>query len=567
MGNSINETLIIWIDKNVNSQDNKLYQREIKKFDNIIFNCYESINEAFIYFKTIESFRKTIIITSGRLYEDFLKEFKACQPNLNFIPKIVIFTGNASEFISRTREKFPLNHLFYNVGGVKDDFKDLLKFIESSLNKYNGEFEPKKDSYFPNEELKFMQITDKNDLILPVYYADYLKTPTEEEIKKFNQSMLAQYINDPPISFLFSQLTEVGNLPLKLLSKFWLRAYSAYNSFHTEMNDKLLKGEYNEYLPMIEQLYDGVKNGQINSEFTRLYKGITIEGEENINVWKNFIEGFNNKANDLPYAILYGPSFFSFYKDVNKIKEFKEVNDVVLMRYTWLISLILEVPSYYRFVKNQAFINKELSYFKLDSEVLFFPFSCFEIKNIEKIEENYYRITLNYLENHTDLFPPNEKITFEQVPENKFSKLVCNSGIIDENLIKMPTWFKNNNINNQNINNIYTDDNQTSNNNQIYLPNFTFDVEKEINDYNLLSAVKNLCLTSIYQSNYTNFAQLRDIIQSNLVQSYSGNWWVGVGDVRLSTFGNINQDSVMIFNFRNSNFDFHVHVAKLDNIN
>jgi hypothetical protein len=73
--------------------------------------------------------------------------------------------------------------------------------------------------------------------------------------------------------------------------------------------------------------------------------------------------------------------------------------------------------------------------------------------------------------------------------------------------------------------------------------------------------VKNLCLTSICQSNYTNFAQLRDIIQSNLVQSYSGNWWVGVVDVRLSTFGNINQDSVMIFNFRNSNFDFHVHVA------
>ena len=202
---TINDTLIIWIDKNVNSQDNRLYQREIKKFDNIIFKCYESINEAFKYIKNIESFRKTIIITSGRLYEDFLKEFKACQPDLKFIPKIVIFTGDASEFISRTREKFPLNHLFYNVGGVKDEFEDLTKFIESSLNKYNGEFEPKKDSYLPKEKLKFMQITDKNDLILPVYYADFLKTPTEEEIKKFNQSMLAQYINDPPISFLFSQ--------------------------------------------------------------------------------------------------------------------------------------------------------------------------------------------------------------------------------------------------------------------------------------------------------------------------------------------------------------------------
>ena len=324
MGTDINKTLIIWIDKNVNAtKDNKLYQEKIRKFDDIIFECYESITEAFKYFKTVESFRKTIIITSGRLYEEFLKEFKACQSELKFIPKIVIFTGDSRVFISRTKDSLPLNHLFYNIGGVKDDINDLIKFIGASLNKYNGKFEPKKDSYLRNETLNFIKITDEKELILPVYYANYLKTPTEEQIKKFNQNMLAQYINEPPISFLFSQLTEVEDIPPKLLSKFWLRAYSACNCFNTDMNEKLLRGEYNEYLPMIEKLYDGVSNGKIDSDFSELYKGFFIENREEYEKWKIIIEEFNRNRNARPHYILYRPSFFSFYNDKKKLDELK----------------------------------------------------------------------------------------------------------------------------------------------------------------------------------------------------------------------------------------------------
>ena len=585
MGTDINKTLIIWIDKNVNAtKDNKLYQEKIRKFDNIIFECYESITEAFKYFKTVESFRKTIIITSGRLYEEFLKEFKACQSELKFIPKIVIFTGDSRVFISRTKDSLPLNHLFYNIGGVKDDINDLIKFIGASLNKYNGKFEPKKDSYLRNETLNFIKITDEKELILPVYYANYLKTPTEEQIKKFNQNMLAQYINEPPISFLFSQLTEVEDIPPKLLSKFWLRAYSACNCFNTDMNEKLLRGEYNEYLPMIEKLYDGVSNGKIDSDFSELYKGFFIENREEYEKWKIIIEEFNRNRNARPHYILYRPSFCSFYNDKKKLDELKNKFEAEISRYTYFISLILETPSNFRFVKNQTIINKEISYFDSDSEVLFFPFSCFEIKKVKQEKENFYKITLNYLENHTDLFQPNEKITFENVPENDFSKMVFNSDIIDANLIKMPSWFGGNNgngnnanNNNQNYNNIYSDNNQNTNqqqpiiNNNLqninpgYIPNqFNFVVEKIINDFSLLSSVKNLCLTSICQSSYENYDQLRDIIQNNLMQLFSCNWWVQVGVKKLSYFGSVNSDLVMIFHYINSNLDFYVHVAKLE---
>ena len=235
-------------------------------------------------------------------------------------------------------------------------------------------------------------------------------------------------------------------------------------------------------------------------------------------------------------------------------------------------------------MKNQTIINKEISYFDSDSEVLFFPFSCFEIKKVKQEKENFYKITLKYLENHTDLFQPNEKITFENVPENDFSKMVFNSGIIDANSIKMPSWFGGNNgngnnanNNNQNYNNIYSDNNQNTNqqqpiiNNNLqninpgYIPNqFNFVVEKIINDFSLLSSVKNLCLTSICQSSYENYDQLRDIIQNNLMQLFSCNWWVQVGVKKLSSFGSVNSDLVMIFHYINSNLDFYVHVAKLE---
>ena len=192
-------------------------------------------------------------------------------------------------------------------------------------------------------------------------------------------------------------------------------------------------------------------------------------------------------------------------------------------------------------MKDQAIINKELSYFDSDSEILFFPFSCFKIKQVEKIEDRLYKITLNYFEE------PNEAITFENVPENDFSKMVFYSGIINTSLINMPSWF------------------QTSNQPVQINPIKKFIVEKDINDFDLLSAVKNECLTSIIQSIYENNDQLRDIIQNNLKKIDPCNWWVQVGVEKLSSYRNINSDLVMIFSYyQNLNLEFYVHVAKLE---
>ena len=89
------------------------------------------------------------------------------------------------------------------------------------------------------------------------------------------------------------------------------------------------------------------------------------------------------------------------------------------------------------FVKNNTIIKKELSYFEDDKEILFFPFSCFEIKSIKKNNEKEYTITLNYLDKYTDLFNHEETRTFRDVPENEFSKLIFDSNIIFQSIIKL----------------------------------------------------------------------------------------------------------------------------------
>ena len=57
--------------------------------------------------------------------------------------------------------------------------------------------------------------------------------------------------------------------------------------------------------------------------------------------------------------------------------------------------MILEKPENNRFVKNNAIIGEEISYFEDNNEILFFPFSCFEIKKVKRNNDKEYTIILN----------------------------------------------------------------------------------------------------------------------------------------------------------------------------
>jgi len=215
------------------------------------------------------------------------------------------------------------------------------------------------------------------------------------------------------------------------------------------MNQDLVEGRFNQYSPFILKLYDSVEKCIFPIEKSKLYKGIILPESD----LDDFLQRFRPKVKDtdLPPAILYSASFFSFYKDEKTVKKFRETKGDN-MRSEIFIWSILEGTDNFRFIKNQACIEKEISYYESDDEVLFFPFSCFEIKKFEKKEntEKDYIITLNYLDSYSNLFNPEERRTFINVTKNDYSKMVFDSGLINPSLIEMPPWLNNFNINLQN---------------------------------------------------------------------------------------------------------------------
>ena len=86
---------------------------------------------------------------------------------------------------------------------------------------------------------------------------------------------------------------------------------------------------------------------------------------------------------------------------------------------------------------------QEYSFYKNESEILFFPFSSFEIKKIKKINENEFIITLNYLGKYQNLFENEDsRDILERVPKtSKIAKYIFSANIIDPTL-KIPNWAK-----------------------------------------------------------------------------------------------------------------------------
>ena len=133
---------ILWIDNSIkNKEENKGYAKTLEK-NEIIKNvkCVENVKEGIQFLKLLE-FKKTLVICSGRLYPDFIKEFKKNINNFMICPKIIIFTGDKINYENRNinNRELEINHPFYNSGGVVDRFNAVLDFLKRN-DKINGNY-------------------------------------------------------------------------------------------------------------------------------------------------------------------------------------------------------------------------------------------------------------------------------------------------------------------------------------------------------------------------------------------------------------------------------------------
>ena len=156
-------TNVIWIDENINSIEYERYVDILESTGYFKLICLKEIS--FSEIKKIK-FEETIIIISGKLYINFIQELKSNLNSIYIIPKIIIFTKDKYEFLLNNQiyNDIAINHPFYNLGGIKEDFNELQCFLMNVKNNIQ---------IMKNEEegqLVFEYIDNKQKLLLPTLY-------------------------------------------------------------------------------------------------------------------------------------------------------------------------------------------------------------------------------------------------------------------------------------------------------------------------------------------------------------------------------------------------------------
>ena len=424
---------IIWIDPNVDNKEKRGYLKDLQSYNYFKIKCFKNIDEAINIIKKIE-FEETYIILSGRLYIKFIEKFKENLKDVYIIPKIIIFTENKDKFIEYNKEYSNiLNHPFYNLGGIKTSFDEIIKFILNPINKkiLNRDDEG---------QLTFEYIDSKEKLGLPLLYKSLIEVTPNDKIDIFTKNIFEKYSKDSiSIKNLLNSIKDIPNIPIELLSKYYARLYTAEaeknKSFYSEINKELRENKTQNYLPYIKALYEGIKVKSLSlCSNNILYRGTNLLKKE-IGMIKKYL---NKKIKDLPGAIVFSRAFLSFSKEKKIAENFLKNNNNNKDLCKVLFILDKDENIDYN-LGTHADIEK-ISYFPNEREVLFFPFSSFEIKEIkeEKINnENIYFIKLLYLGKYLKelendkTYIQNEK----KIPDSAFKKQIIESGLIKSNEI------------------------------------------------------------------------------------------------------------------------------------
>ena len=343
---------INWIDNNINNNENMKYLKQLGyNNNNIIVNnhimseaniCAPNINDQNLLYETeafqnVESFidylknniyvgrrfKETIIIVSGRLFKKFVKEFNKNLKYIYIIPKIIVFTkGNFSY-----PENIP-NKKFYKYGGIKKTFNEIKNFIDSELRRW--ESYPLQNQLLSsdlikseiNDELIFDPIKDSKELVLPMFYQILLDLSTIDN-NKFINDLYEKYKNDKNYVGLLNQIKEIPDIPIDLLSKYYIRMYTIEGDFYKKMKIELLgnnKENYKDYYsPYIKTLYKSLHNKALDQYIDKELYSAQLLSDNQIKDLNNFKK---KRINNLPMSNVFTKSFISFSKELAVAENF-----------------------------------------------------------------------------------------------------------------------------------------------------------------------------------------------------------------------------------------------------
>jgi len=414
----------IWLDKNINTKENQNYVKELELIYQIEVKTYENIIKAIKYLETL-NFEETKIIISGQLYDEFVLIFKEKVSKINVVPKIIVFTQDKNTFIKSHSDFRNLNNKFYCLGGVVDSFDDVEKFL-------NNPIKP-----IPDVQLTFEQIKTKEQLVLPLFFKSLIDALPNEDIEKYTISLYDNYAkNNNKVKELLGPIKYIKDIPIEILSKYYARLYTIESEFYDKINKDLGLNKYDNYLRFIKILYEGVKFKSLPlSKEKILYRGAKISNDEIIKIKENM----NKKIEGLPSSIVFSKSFLSFSKDESRAKYFFKKGNINndISRVLFVLEKNVEID--YN-LSTHGDISK-LSVYPNENEVLFFPFSTFEIKSIKEIyigNEKGYEIKLLYLDKYLDDIEQDKNVikNVNKLPDSKFKEQLSKTGLIKKEKIE-----------------------------------------------------------------------------------------------------------------------------------
>ena len=289
---SIKEKNILWIDPNINNEENKKYSEDLKtdlKIKNTFnIDLFKKVSESIDYLKAIK-FEETKIIISGRLYSDFIKNFKENILEMYVAPKILVFTSNKKRFIENNEEYKDKENKFYTFGGVESDFKNVRNFIENDSNQ-NRDIKNLKKYRSDDIQLTFEYIDKLEKLMLPLLFKSLIEIISHEDLEKYTKKLYIEYSKIKIIKKLLGQIVSISNIPREILSRYYARLYTSPSIFHNTLNKNLGKGENNDYISFIKILYEGVKLKSLTLASDKiLYRGSLISNKEIKEIQKNIL--------------------------------------------------------------------------------------------------------------------------------------------------------------------------------------------------------------------------------------------------------------------------------------
>ena len=438
IGNTNERLLIIGIDININTRlngstdfnyNNDNIESKISNTQDLLneIEVYGDIESAMIKIKSVR-FIETYIIVGEKVFHDFVIAFNKNLKDIYIIPKIIFFSQNSDQLILPNNIENKLFYTYFCVRTSIEDIKKIKEFIDSQRLVIETNQKYLKNSQFEQEaKVLFKRIEKESDLLLPKIYEKLIDFSQTTDNHSFIKNIYMIYKNNAKYKYLLNQMVDIPDIPIELLSKYYIRMYSLGEDLVKKMNNDLITDNNKNnilYQPFIKTLYLGLERGLFNTFLgSPLYSPQTISEEEIQDIWK-YLENFkqnnlNGLEKDLRKPIIISKSFLTFNKDMNEAEKYLSFGKNALLT---IINSEHEHDLY-----THADIEG-LSYYPNEREVLFFPFSFFGIEDfvLEPVK-GIYNIKLVYLGKFNNI-STNKKL----ININTFKDNLLKTGLLEE---------------------------------------------------------------------------------------------------------------------------------------